>query len=500
MTLTVPWHPAEPITRPAVRLGRSLSVDRWIWVLFGLHVVLVLALASRLLGTELVGDEVAYVDGGRALSNLLRDLVTLHGPDWPELRQSLVGSGWFMPGMALVLTPLSLVAPAAGVAVTRLYLAALSSVVLLLVARRVRARLGGRLGDAAALTLLVLPGLVPMWVVFSFTAWGDLWAGFAVVLLFVEAFVMVRTTARGGAIGWRSGLGLGLVAIATLYLRSSTQLLVLGVLVLVAIALVVLRRSLRASAPVVVAAAVFVALLLPWSLTASSALDSRVITTTSTATALGNTFGDPREVCFGPCDPDSPFWFAPVRYARETARATGTSETEVLGEMSAYSRRDVTPRSYARQVGVNTGRLLGAPWGYEDGLRAPGVGGGVAATAIALGTALLFFPALLMLFGALVGVVRGPLERQVWALLVKVMALGLLVQPFVHMASSRYWPTLAPVLALALVGVCWPRGEPADSWAAPPRLALRVVTGAQVVGSLVTLGAVASLVTLAVVG
>ncbi len=57
---------------------------------------------------------------------------------------------------------------------------------------------------------------------------------------------------------------------------------------------------------------------------------------------------------------------------------------------------------------------------------------------------------------ALLLVSRGPRDRQVQVLLVKVALGGLLLQPFVHMAGSRYWTTAAAVAGLALgVLVTW---------------------------------------------
>src|SRR5690242_6644863 len=79
-------------------------------------------LFARVADLPFRGDEVAYRDAGCALANLLRDLVALRGPDGAELSRNVVGSGWFMPGMGLVLTPFYLVAPHADDTWARLWL------------------------------------------------------------------------------------------------------------------------------------------------------------------------------------------------------------------------------------------------------------------------------------------------------------------------------------------------------------------------------------------
>ena len=51
----------------------------------------------------------------------------------------------------------------------------------------------------------------------------------------------------------------------------------------------------------------------------------------------------------------------------------------------------------------------------------------------------------------LVVVRRRPIAEQVLPLVLKVGLAALLVQPFVHQAGSRYWPTAAPLVSLGLV-------------------------------------------------
>ncbi len=66
----------------------------------------------------------------------------------------MVGNGWFMPGMSLVLTPLFLVLPDASMESVRGYLGLVSTGLFLYAAWQVRRVLG----PAAALCFAVLPG------------------------------------------------------------------------------------------------------------------------------------------------------------------------------------------------------------------------------------------------------------------------------------------------------------------------------------------------------
>ncbi|MSZ77431.1 MAG: hypothetical protein F2667_10030, partial [Actinobacteria bacterium] len=432
------------------RLAPWLRGDRAIAVLVGLHLVLLGLLVTQVRGGPLIGDETAYVDAGKALSNLVRDLVALGPVDTREMRLSVVASGWFMPGMGALLAPLFVVVPDASVLTIRIYLALVSTGVLLWAALAVRRALGQRF----AVAVLVLPGLVPMWALYSSAAWGDTLAGVVLVVLVAELVACLRRVLDGVAPSLREGARLGLLAIATVYLRSSTSLVVVGLLVVLALTVAlslrqrVRRRGLGA---VALAAACFVAVLLPWSIAASQTLGGRVLTTTSVPTVLANTFGDYREGCFGECDPGSTIWFSPLRYAREVGRATGLSEMEVAQQMSAYALRDVTARSYAGDVVDNTYRYTSGPARFSRYLRAPGETGGVGHLLVVGVTETMLYP-LWVVGGLLLLLVRRRgRDEQVLSLVLKLGLLALLSQVFVHQAGPRYWPTAAPLLGLATV-------------------------------------------------
>ena len=234
----------------------------------------------------------------------------------------------------------------------------------------------------------------------------------------------------------------------------STSILAGGLFVLLGLAALVLLRGAqrrRGIAALVAGGVCFLAVLAPWSIAASRTLGDRVITTTSVSNVLGNTFGDRDELCFGPCDPGSTIWFNPLRYSREVGRATGLSELEVQHQMSAYARRDVTTGSYLRDVARNLGHYLEGPAGFTRFMHDPATDLGWLRWLIVALTDLMFYP--MVAVGLLVLVVarRRPLPEQALPIVLKVALAALLLQPFVHQAGSRYWPTAAPIVSLGLV-------------------------------------------------
>lgn len=442
------------MSRRWAALGRG---DRLLVALVSGFLLLRVVMFILVAGAPIFGDEVYYVDGGRALGNLVRDLASFSGPDTAELGRNVVGSGWFMPGMSVLLSPLFLVVPDAPVWLIRLYLGLVSTGMFLTAVWVVRHHLG-RLPAAA---LLCFPGLVPIYAIFGFAAYGDQMAGVLVVVLICQALELLRRVRAGHPVTWRHGIDLGLFGIVAVYFRSSVSILVVGVCAVTAIAALVLgRREARAGivGAFVAAGVAFVAVLLPWSVYASSELGGRVVTTTSVPTVMANTFGDRDELCFGECDPGSSIWFSPLRYSREVARATGVSEMSAAVEMSAYARTDVTAESYSRSVLENLARYTRNPGGFAPMLTAPSTPDAVV-VAIQVSTGILFFPALAAGVVMLLVVVRRDAFSQVKAVLLKVAIGALMVQPFVHICGSRYWVTLGPLLGLS-IATLWVKGQP----------------------------------------
>ncbi|KAA1428334.1 hypothetical protein [Nocardioides antri] len=439
------------VARVAARLPRPEVLLLW---LLGAHLVLKLLVYPLTMNAPAYNDEQQYYDSARALSNLLRDVFAFTAPDGAELERNVVASGWFMPGMGIVMTPLFVVFPDASDPLCRAYLGLASLAVLLWAVASVRKRLG----PTYAALLVVFPGLLPSWVLMSFTAYGDPLSGIVLIVLVAHIVDMLRKLRAGRSPAWTEALQLGLLAVFVLYLRSSTSIVLaaLGCATLVA-ALLLLKGAQRVRAVLAagLAGVVFLLLLAPWSIVASASLDARVITTTTVPISLANTFGDREQVCFGKCDPDSYLWFRPLRYAREVGRATGESEVEVEKQMSDYALRDLERRDYARQAWWNIGSYFFIPANfvrYIEPAEGRSAAGEVGEDVVWWSTYLLYVPFLLLTLISMLFVQLRSLEAQILDTLAKLALLALFVQPFVHVAGSRYWTTAGPLFMVAAVG------------------------------------------------
>ncbi len=439
------------VDRISVRMPRTEVLLVWLLVA---HVAMKLVIYPLTMDATAYNDEQQYYDGARAFSNLVRDVFAFHTPDGAELEHNVVGSGWFMPGMAIVMTPLFVVIPDAADPLVRAYLGLANFLVLLWAVRSVRQRLGS--GYAAL--FVAFPALLPSWVLMSFTAYGDPLSGVVLIVLVAHVVDMLRKLRAGEPPAWKEGVQLGLLAIAVLYLRSSTSIVlaVLGSVTLVS-ALVLLKgtQRWRALGAAAVAGVVCLVLLAPWSIAASKALDGRVVTTTTVPISLANTFGDREQVCFGKCDPDSFLWFRPLRYAREVGRATGVSEVEVEKQMSDYALRDLERRDYARQAWWNIGSYFFLPANFARYIAPPegrGAVGDVGQRVVWWTTYIYYLPFLVLMLLSMLFIQLRSLEAQILDTLVKLALLALFVQPFVHIAGSRYWTTAGPLFVLAAAG------------------------------------------------
>ncbi|SKC76277.1 hypothetical protein [Krasilnikoviella flava] len=421
----------------------------------GLRVVM----AHKALPAPLAGDEVAYTTGARVLADAVRAL--LQGGEVPtdELQARLVGNGWFMPGMPLLIAPLFLLDPTAGDFTVRFYLGVLSTTVFLAVVAVVARTLGLR----TAAVLLVVPGLIPMWALFGFSAWGDVWAGLVILATVPLLVVMWRRLDSDGAVRLRDAALLGLALVVVLYLRSSTLPLVVAVLVLLVVVVLLrtrgraLARSLAACA---VAAAVVVALLAPWSAIMSRTFGERVTTTTTMSLSVAYAFGDRDELCFGPCV-EGNIWTNMARYARTVGEQTGENPLEVRRQMRDYAMRDVTPSGYAAGVLDNFSRYAFSPASYDHVFR-PGATRAQDPPELApdtLNIAVTLWTYLVALGVAAVAVVaarRVRTDAQVMVIVASLLLALLMSQPFVHVSSGRYWPVFAPLLGIAIAGLLAP--------------------------------------------
>lgn len=465
-------------------------------LLLAAHLALKLWVGMSVLDLKLTGDENAYTDAAMALSNLIRDIIHLVPPNLDELRNNVISNGWFMPGMPAVLTPLYLVVPDAGSTTVRLYLGGLSLALWLWAVLSVHRHLG----RAYAYALMVFPSLVPLWIAFSFTAWGDLYAGLLLVILLCHAFTAIRRIYREGKFGLRDGIWIGVLAACSLYLRSNVSPLILLLFSFIAFASLTSThrgRRLRLLAGSAAALAAFMLVVVPWSLTASYTLGAPVVTTTTVPLSMAVAFGDRNELCFGPCGKGN-IWFRTVAYSKAVAADGNASELTVQKEMARHAMRDTTAASYAADVFENFGRYAFNPGSFARLFAMAGSSPYSRASAgqtereswLRTTTTVPYFIFMALLVIAWFTVARRTLEGQIASLLVKAFSAALLVQPFVHVSGGRYWSVFGPMAALAagFLWSTWHRPHPHDVDAcatSPPAVGLVVLQWAFIAGIVV---------------
>ena len=412
----------ERLTPVGPRLPTWMSGRTLLVVLLAGHLLLKPALLPRAIDAPLQGDEVAYLDSAGALSNLVRDLVSFGPFDRSELADNVIGNGWFMPGMSLLLTPLLVVDPDPSLGMVRVYLGVLT----LLLTAAAAWSVERSLGRAWTLAFLVVPALLPMWSLYSYSAWGDLSAGLVVVILVCRVTTAGRELLAGNLVRLRGSVGVGALCAAALYLRSSTLPLVLGLLALLVLGAVVLARRGsrgRAVSGALAACVAFGLLLAPWSYAASTVLDARVITTSTVPMSTAVAFGDVEQLCFGPCGTGN-IWYAGARYSQEVSRATGVSEVVIQRQMSDYALRGATPTSIAEDALGNLDRYALQPGGYEPVFReVPGSPPDTVSGLVTRATSLGYFAGLVLAVGSVLLVARRRAELQLTGLVLK---LGLL--------------------------------------------------------------------------
>ena len=457
------------------------------WVVIGLmvgHVVMKIAALPTVLQTPLQGDEGAYHRAAAAIARAIRSVASGGGLPIEDLQTHVVGHGWFMPGSPLLLAPLHLVNPDPSVASERLWIGALTLVGFLAAVSAIWRVAGWKYAAA----LLVVPGLVPLWVSFSYTAWGDLPAGIAVVALLALLVHLWGRLETDQPVRIRHGLLLGLLLVATLYLRSNVLPLVAAVLLLCLAAIMchaktpAFRRGLTAW---VVSLATFAALLLPWSYAVSRTFDHRVVTTTTVPISMAYAFGDRDDLCLGPCPPGN-VWFAMAGFAWTVSQETGENQLDVQQRMADRALAEVTPQSYASSVLDNFDRYVLQPTGYEQIFRTrsdektpPTFTTGEPTTVSRISATVsqyLYFGCLALGAAGILIVRRVSRRAQVVGVLSGLFAATLMSQPFVHIGSPRYWPIFIPMFALASAGL-FVRSDPQNSSVWLRRLQLLIAFG-----------------------
>lgn len=439
------------------QLKRTRPGDRLL--LAGLCLVVASWIAALVFMSDMAysGDEQRYARDAK----ILADLLLGRQMSLETAARAIVGNGWFMPGMSIVLVPVFAIDPEPAVAVVRAY----SSAVILLLWLCALRQMSATLGRYAAIVLLVFPSLALMWLVYATTIWGDLPAGLVLTIAAARTYRMcVRLFEEPeAAMPLRDVVILELLLAAMTYLRGNTIVVVVAVHALIVAAAIIARQDglLLRFRNLAVGVAVFAAVLAPWSVTATQILGSPVLTTSSAALSVGITFGDTKALCRGPCSEDRKPWDAAARYSREQAKERGISELEVQREMSARALRDVTLGDYTAKVRRNFSSFVWHPASLIDRFTTENrftVGTGREFSASAASriqrtvrgtTNALYFPFFALLVLANVAVILRFRRLQILSLCVKVVTISLFVQPFLHFSHSRYWVTWAAAMTLA---------------------------------------------------
>lgn len=398
--------------------------------------------------TDWRGDEYTYHDCAVVAGNLLAGRTA----DFAGALQAVIGTGWFMGGICALAAPPLAIDPQLPYWALRgwMWLASMALFALLAV------RAARRWGRWAAVTLLVFPGIAPLWQLSAQMLLPDLPAGLLVALATMLAIEAGTGLLRGEMPGWRKLLAMQACLVAALYLRGPTLLCAValnsGLLVLALAA-----RNRRSAARVLLAALAVPVLLAPWSIAVSRQFDAPVLTTTNLPLVLADTFGDPARTCRGPCGDEGwgdiwPAW----HWGQAEAKRTGRNALAVEREMSARSLAGLTVSGYLARVRANIGRYMFDPgetlrtqmpyaYAIPAGLRGP-----FYSLMVAL-TLALYVPFTLALLAANVLPLGRTAHDQVAALALKVVSACLFMQPFVHKSSGRYWTMFAPFAAIAVV-------------------------------------------------
>ena len=399
----------------------------------------------------LFDDEGFYAYAGAAIGQFLTGHLS-----FLEMRSTVVGYGWFTPGIPIILSPIYVFDPTPHYVVLRLYASVLTFLLWVWTLREVYRVFGSRY----AFALFIFPSLDITWHFLATGAWGDLPSGMLLVILLGRTWRLAQQAYKGVPIEVRKVLELEAILLLTFYLRGNSILVVVAVHIFL-LAASVLNGRWRLlpyqSAAIVSGLIICIAGIAPWSITASRALGGVVISTSTPALSFGVTFGKENRLCFGPCAKiRGNIWNGAAEFSRAYAAEQGVSLLEAQRRMAAYATRDLTVAEYTRRVRSNFQRFLFRPAGFTQNRFLPKSKLGFSKQTVellgwlgALWTGALYFPFLLAFALANGFVVIKGRREQLESLCLKMFTLCLLVQPFVHPGHSRYWPVFAPLMAIS---------------------------------------------------
>jgi hypothetical protein len=402
---------------------------------------------------RLVGDERFYFERSRDLVLLLTSPLGGAEGGFAQALDRIVGNGWFMPGMSVLLLPVRLFSE--DVTAVRLWVALVNAGLFLLLLRRCDQVLGRR----SARVLAGLGCLLPILVSYTFVLWGELIAGQITLLLFLHLRrVQERLVDR--PLTGREGAALGAVLLVLVYIRPSLILLLPLVLVLLAaqhLALPEPRRFLtrmtRAALPMLL---VFGLGLAPWSIALSSRMDGFFLTTTSIDLNTITSFA-PRER-FAETPMESVSAYTVNRQVRAMMAQSGLGYKQALHQLSETMLADMTLDDYRAGVRRNVATYFLTPNGFSERaaeliLREAPADTRIAdfrkhLLAVMRGLNLVAWVPLL-LASVLLLVIPFTLERG-WSMPVAIKGLfwSVAVQPFVSAVHLRHFVALIPVMLL----------------------------------------------------
>lgn len=426
----------------------------WVAVLFWTAVAMWIISFATIAGMGIIDDEGSYIPAAEAIGAFLRGQI-----DLAAMLEQVVRYGWFMPGIPLLLTPI-FIGGDPGTFVVRLYAGFLVLALWMWMQREVNRALG----PVHVIFLLAFPTLMLTWQFFAKTALADLPAGLVVTVAFCRLYTITRKLMTGQDLSFFEFAMFELVLVLMVYLRGSTWVLVGAIhLFLAAIAVIASNRAMLLAVLAKVGAGLllFAALLAPWSLLVSSYFGAPVVTTTTTTLSLGVTFGNINRLCFGPC-PKGNLWFEAGKFSRDISRQRGISELEVQREMARSAIGTFHPRKYLRVVRSNFQRFLMNPNDFNRlfiDRRMRGENYYIKKFAVFLRSIsnvelyIFYYPALLALLVGNLCIAARRESDQIMSLMIKMFTLCFLIQPFVHLSHSRYWPTFAPLMSLSAAAI-----------------------------------------------
>jgi hypothetical protein len=157
-------------------------------------------LASRI---PLSGDEVWYFDTSKLILPLVSRAVRFDFHGAKEILATIIDRGWFMPGMSIIMAPVTFFTDS--VAIVRLYVGALNFAAVAAILFYLQKGYGGRGPPIYLLCCLV----VPYYLIYCFTIWGDLLAAHLLLCLLLLIFHR-RNGSRPPGLAFATAIGVAL--------------------------------------------------------------------------------------------------------------------------------------------------------------------------------------------------------------------------------------------------------------------------------------------------